>query len=71
MIRTMPASEWASRIRRSLAKTVEGIIETGRLLDAAKFDLGHGRFLRMLRDHLDISPDTAERYMRIADDPVL
>jgi hypothetical protein len=41
------AAEWAEDIRLKLGKTVEGIVETGQLLTAAKADLGHGRFLLM------------------------
>jgi len=64
-------SEWAARIRSSLAKTVEAIVETGLLLAAARADLGHGHFLRMLRENVRISDDVAQQYLRIARDLVL
>jgi hypothetical protein len=62
---------WAAEIRRSLAKTVEAIVETGQLLKEAKADLGHGGFLQMLRDNVKVSADTAQQYMRIAEDLVI
>jgi hypothetical protein len=62
---------WQDRIRGAWQKCAESIIETGRLLNAAKDELEHGSFLEMVRSKLPFGPDTAERLMAIARHPVL
>jgi hypothetical protein len=62
--------EWAARIRGHLARTVEGIIATGRDLIEAKRALPHGDWLPML-SQAGIGEDTADRFMRVARHPVL
>jgi hypothetical protein len=79
------AQAWATRINHQLGLNrqhrdayIEGVLTTGRELLSAKTTLGHGNWGRMFASHpeavpepLDISIDTAERYMAIALDPVL
>ena len=57
---------WAARITAATRKTVEAMIETGRLLLEAKESLGHGEFLAMVRADLPFGPRTAQRLMGIA-----
>ena len=55
-----------------LGKTVESIIEVGRLLIRAKAELPHGEFGRLFNDHLvPFGQDSAERLMAIAKHPLL
>lgn len=69
---TLPsAGHWAKRIRRAWQSTLEGIFETGRLLNAAKDVLAHGDWLEMVGRDLPFSAGTAQRLMRIALDPRL
>jgi hypothetical protein len=69
--------EWASAINASWRKQVPAIVETGRLLTAAKKALGHGRWGNMVGEpplvqgHLDFDLRVAEMLMRIAKNPVL
>lgn len=66
------AEQWASRICAQLGKSVEGIIETGRLLAAAKGELAHGEWTRMFDDGLvPFTLNTAERFMKVAKHPQL
>ncbi len=66
------AEQWADRIRGELRRTVESIVETGRLLLKTKSDLAHGEWGRMFEERLiPISQDTAGCYMRIAAHPLL
>jgi hypothetical protein len=62
---TLNQQQWTDRIRRKMSATVEQIIEVGVDLEAAKVQLGHGRFGKMLAD-LEIDPQMAQRFMRIA-----
>jgi Protein of unknown function (DUF3102) len=64
--------QWADRITVQLGKTVESIIEVGRLLVRAKKDLSHGEFGRLFSDHLvPFGQGTGERLMAVANHPVL
>lgn len=67
------AEDWAPRISAQLRKSVESIIEAGRLLIEAKAACEHGEFLRLFRDHdnhvqdcLPIGADSGQRLMAIA-----
>jgi hypothetical protein len=42
-------TEWAEIISSDLGRAVEGIIAAGQHLQQAKYQLGHGRFLPLLR----------------------
>jgi hypothetical protein len=52
-------------------KTVEGIFATGRALIAAKADLPHGEFLKMIDNDLPFGGSMAEKLMAIARNQVL
>jgi hypothetical protein len=58
--------EWADQIKSAWQKSVEGIIECGRLLIEAKAALLHGKFEAMVEADLPFSLRTAERLMKIA-----
>jgi hypothetical protein len=60
--------EWADRIKSAWQKSVESIIECGRLLIEAKAALRHGRFESMVEAELLFGLRTAERLMEIAND---
>ena len=56
------ADQWAERICVQLRKSVESIIQVGRLWVEAKDDLEHGEWGRLLDDKLvPFSQDTAWR----------
>jgi N6-adenosine-specific RNA methylase IME4 len=59
---------WADRIIAAWRKSVEGVIEIGRLLKEAKDALGHGPFTEMIERDLPFKARTAQRLMAIAAD---
>lgn len=59
---------WPQRISAAWQKSVEGILETGRLLIEAKAALPHGSFLKMVEEELPFKENTARRLMAIASD---
>jgi Protein of unknown function (DUF3102) len=63
--------EQVRRITAAWQNTVHNIIETGRLLIEAKDDIGYGGFQEMIRAELPFGPNTAQRLMQIAENPVL
>lgn len=66
------AEQWANQICAQLGKSVESIIDVGRLLLKAKADLVHGEWGRMFSDELvPFSRQTAFRLMAIAEHPQL
>lgn len=72
------AEHWAPRISAEWCKSVEGIINVGRQLIAAKEACEHGEFLRLFKGHenpvsepVPFGKDAAERLMRVAAHPVL
>jgi len=65
------AKAWASRIRERWQDSVQAIIAIGELIHEAQKDLGHGRFVTMVRDDLPFDERTAQRLMKIAADPRL
>lgn len=66
------AEQWAGRICTQLGKSVESIIEVGRLLVKAKADLAHGEWGRLFEDELvPFSINTAQRLMAVSQHPVL
>jgi len=66
------AEDWADLIFAQHAKSVESILETGRLLLKAKSDLVHGEWGRLFEDHLlPFGIDAAQRFMTIASHPLL
>jgi N6-adenosine-specific RNA methylase IME4 len=59
---------WANRIKAAMRRTIDGLLETGRLLTEAKKALGHGRFAAMIERDLPFAPRTAQMLMKIASD---
>jgi hypothetical protein len=59
---------WGEQIKSAWQKSVEGIIECGRLLIQAKGALPHGRFQDMVEAELPFNVRAAERLMAIAQD---
>lgn len=69
--RVLPSTEsdagvWAGRIRDAWTASVGSIIETGRLITAAKAHCAHGDFERMCETMLPFRHNTATRLMQIA-----
>jgi hypothetical protein len=62
------ATKYAQRITNCQRKGVESIIECGRLLIAAKDELKHGEFLKMIENELPFGRSTAQSFMKIASD---
>jgi len=60
---------WITRIRAALQKTVEGVLEVGRLLIEAKIALPTGSFLKMIDHELPFKPRLAQLYMEVARNP--
>jgi hypothetical protein len=66
------AEEWATRINIQRGRSVEAIIETGRLFQQAKDELEHGEWGRMFKEKLvPVSQATADQYMAVARHPIL
>lgn len=63
--------EWVESIRYAWQKSIEGTIETGQLLVAAKADLPYGEFHTMIGRSLPFGPRTAQRLMALADHPII
>ena len=68
---TKPADNFVSQITATWRKAVESIIETGGLLIAAKEQLHHGEFQKMIQEKLPFGPRTAQMLMTIAKHPVI
>lgn len=66
--RPVTAADFAARITTTYQRSVEAIIETGRLIAEAKVALDHGEFLTMIENNLPFDPRTAQRLMKIAGD---
>jgi hypothetical protein len=62
---------WAGRINEAWQKSVEGVLEAGRLLLEAKEELQHGTFENMIRLELNFGLRTAQMLMGIAANPTL
>ena len=62
------SAKYAQRITACPRKGVESIIECGQLLIAAKDELKHGEFLKMIENNLPFKRSTAQAFMRIASD---
>ena len=62
------ATKYAQRITACQRKSVNSIIECGRLLMAAKVELKHGKFLKMIENNLPFKRSSAQAFMRIAAD---
>ena len=64
-------NRWANRIRRRFSDAVEAILDVGMDLIAAKRELPHGEFEKMVLEDLGWHSSTARRLMAIARHPVL
>ena len=62
------ATKYAQRITACQRKSVDSIIECGQLLIAAKDELKHGEFLKMIENNLPFKRSTAQALMKIAAD---
>lgn len=62
------AKAWAAKINAEWRKSLESVIEAGRILLEAKASLLHGQFTLMVEQELDFNPRTAQRLMAIAQD---
>jgi hypothetical protein len=56
--------EWVEIIGADWRRTAESIIQTGRDLTAAKAELAHGEFMKMIENDLPFHRNTAEGLMR-------
>jgi hypothetical protein len=66
------AEQWADRICTQLGKTIESIIEVGRLLVKAKHDLPDGEWIRMVNGGLlPFGKSWAAMFMAIANSQLL
>lgn len=66
------AEQWAQKIKSQQAKSVESIVEVGRLLIQAKSDLPFGEWGRLFSEELiTFSQNTADRLMAVARNPLL
>lgn len=65
-----PLDAYALRIRRAYGRSVEALVETGRLLIEAKAAVAHGQWMDVV-EALPFSIETASRLMRIAEHPRL
>ncbi len=72
LVKLPRAEQWAARISTQLGKTVESIIEVGRLLVKAKADLAHGEWGRLFdKELLPFSRETAFRLMKVSQHQIL
>ena len=62
-------AEWAERITMAWRKSVEAVLDAGRLLKEAKTALPHGAFTAMIENDLPFGARTVQMLMKIADDP--
>ena len=61
-------AKYAQRITACQRKSVESIVECGRLLTAAKDKLEHGEFFKMIENNLPFKRSTVQALMKIAAD---
>lgn len=62
------SADWVRRIKGEWRKTFESVLETGRLISAAKDALDHGEFGTMIESELPFGKGTAQRLMKISAD---
>lgn len=62
-----PRSHWVERISAAWSNQLEDIFQTGNLIEAAKAELPHGEYLKMVKDELPFSRSAASILMQIAD----
>ena len=59
--------KWVEKISAAWRETVSSIFETGNLLEAAKAELPHGEWLKMIKDELPFGRNVAQRLMIVAE----
>ena len=62
-------AKWAERITMAWRKSVEAVLDAGRLLKELKAALPHGAFMAMIESDLPFGARTVQMLMKIADDP--
>jgi len=77
-VKNTKAEYWAPRINAEWRKSVEGILNVGRQLIAAKESCEHGEFLRLFKGHenavsdpVPFGEDAAQQLMKVASNPVI
>ena len=68
---TRTREEWAQVINADWRKSIESIIQTGRDLAAAKAELPHGEFGKMVDQDLIFTIQTADKLMKVAGHPAI
>ncbi|MBF0583086.1 MAG: DUF3102 domain-containing protein [Magnetococcales bacterium] len=63
-----PSAPFVARIRAEWRKSLEGILEVGKILVEAKAKLGHGQYMKMIENDLPFGYDTANKIKAIAED---
>ena len=61
-------AKYAQRITNCQRKSIQSIVECGRLLIAAKDELKHGEFLKMIENNLPFKRSSTQALMKIAAD---
>ena len=61
-------ANYAQRITNCQRKSIQSIVECGRLLIVAKKELKHGEFLKMIENNLPLKRSSAQAFMKIAAD---
>jgi hypothetical protein len=61
----------AKKINAAIQKSVDGVLDTGRCLTAAKGRLQHGDFTDLVKHLTPLSVSTAQRLMKVSDSPLL
>lgn len=63
--------KYAARIQQTMSRTVEAILDTGKILCEAKAKLKHGEWTLMIENDLPFTARTIQRLMAITHDPRL
>jgi len=58
--------EWHAKAERCRSEALEYGVQAGRLLNAAKAKVGHGKWLTWLAENVECSQRTAQKYMKYA-----
>lgn len=68
---TRSREQWAEVIGADWRRSIDSIIQTGRDLIAAKEELPHGEFMKLVEQDLPFDPSAARRLMAIAEHPLI
>lgn len=69
VVHRMDSSRWSGRILDAWRKSVQSVLDVGKLLIDAKGDLKHGEFERMVEESLPFGNSDARRLMIVARHP--